>query len=404
MPILLQINSNVNSGGAGRIVEQIGEGAIAHGWESYIAFGRLNNPSESLKIQIGNKLNVILHGFTSLIFDRHGFGSRSATIKLIQKIGKIKPDIIHLHGLHGYYINVEILFPFLAKANIPVVWTMHDCWAITGHCAFFSDINCLKWEKICYDCPKRKNYPTSLFIDKSSKNYLNKKNLFTSIKKMTIISISGWLNNIMQRSFLSIYDIKTIINGVDVNIFYPETKNIYKTKMKFGVKDKFILLGVATSWGVRKGWYDYLKLCKVLSEDYAIVLVGLTKKQIAKLPPQIVGIQRTEKITELTALYSAADIVLNLSYQESFGLTTVEGFACGTPSIVYNCTASPELITDDTGLIVEPGNINQLVVAIDYIKQKGKEYYSFNCRKRAETYFNNQDRIKEFLDLYKRLL
>jgi putative colanic acid biosynthesis glycosyltransferase len=404
MPTLLQINSNLNSGGAGRIVEQIGKGAILNGWDSYIAYGRLKNPSESTAIKIGHRLDIIFHGLKSLIFDMHGLGSRSATYKLISNIERIKPDIIHLHGLHGYYLNFEILFSFLQRSDVPVVWTMHDCWAITGHCAFFSDINCLKWETICFECPKKKNYPTSFFLDRSKQNFLKKKAIFNSVPNLTIVSVSKWLNGIIQRSFLANKNLATIINGIDINAFHPTIKNIYEIRKKIGVHDKFMLLGVATAWGVRKGWLDYIKLSIVLPEDYSIVMVGLTKKQIDEIPPRIIAIQRTESISELVDLYSAADIVLNLSYQESFGLTTVEGFACGTPGIVYNCTASPELITEDTGLVVEAGDINSLLEAISTIRRNGKSYYTTNCRKRAIDFFNIEDRINDFMDLYNRLL
>jgi len=404
MPTLLQINSNLNSGGAGRIVEQIGKGALASGWESYAAFGRLNNPSELKAIRIGNFSSVLIHGFKTLILDQHGLGSSIATYLLIEKIKSIKPDVIHLHGLHGYYINVDILFSYLARTEIPVVWTMHDCWAITGHCTFFSDINCSKWEKECFECPKKRNYPSSLIVDRSKRNFQMKKLLFSSVKNLTVVSVSEWLNQIMQRSFLKNADFRVILNGVDIGCFRPESQSINNLRNKLGIGNKHMLLGVATSWGERKGWKDYMKLSEILPDTCVIVMVGLSNRQIKMLPPEIIGIQRTESLQELRDYYTTADVILNLSYMESFGLTTVEGFACGTPSIVYNSTASPELMNNETGLIVEPGNISQLADAVNQIIEKGKEYYKVNCRKRAETKFNKEDKIKEYQRLYSELI
>lgn len=404
MPKILQINSNVNSGGAGRIVEQIGVQASRNGWQSYIAYGRRGNKSESETIKIGGQLDVYLHGLKSMLFDKHGFGSKTATKDLIKKIYEIDPDVIHLHGIHGYYLNIEILFTYLKKSNKPIVWTMHDCWAITGHCSHFSDIECMKWKTGCFECPKFKNYPTSLVIDNSKNNYKIKKKFFTSFDNLTIVSVSSWLNNIMSSSYLSKYYLVTILNGVDVSVFSNSSNGTNRIRSNYGIGSRFMLLGVATSWGVGKGLNDYIKLSQILSDDFSIVLVGLTKKQMNKIPKNIIGVERTESVDELAAFYSAADVVLNLSNQETFGLTTVEGFACGTPGIVYNCTASPELISDDTGLIVEQGDMEQLINAIRLIKLNGKEYYSANCRKRAKLVYDKEKRYGEYIELYNLLL
>lgn len=403
MPSLLQINSGANIGSTGRIAEQIGQYAISKGWKSYLVYGRKINSSVSHTIKVGNNLDFITHVFQSRIFDRHGLGSARATKSLINKIQKIKPDIIHLHNIHGYYINYQILFNYLEKSEIPIVWTLHDCWPLTGHCSHFSNINCLKWKTECNHCPKKKNYPTSLFLDHSRKNYNLKKKLFNSLNNITVAPVSNWLGHIVQESFLSKYPIKVINNGIDLNVFYPISDNT-EIRKKYGITEKFILMGVATAWNSGKGWDDYLKLRKKLSNEYALILVGLTKKQLHLLPSGITGIERTENVKELVALYSMADIVLNLSYQETFGLTTVEGFACGTPGVVYNCTASPELITPETGIIIESGNIDQLIQSIEKIKSDGKNYYAQSCRKRAEQFYNKQDRYQEYIKLYEKIL
>jgi putative colanic acid biosynthesis glycosyltransferase len=403
MPKLLQINSLVNKGSTGRIVEQISDFFISNGWEGYVAYGRNSNASNSKTVQIGNKVDFILHGIQSKLFDNHGLASTNSTKQFLKKVKSIKPDIIILHNLHGYYINYKKLFEFLKESKIPVLWTLHDCWSITGHCTFFSDINCEKWKTECNNCPKFKNYPSSIFFDNSTQNYYQKKELFNSIENLILLPVSNWLGGIIKQSFLSDKDVCVVNNGIDINAFYP-TNSSNLIKKKYAINNKKILLGVATIWDARKGITDYFRLAKTISKEYVIVLVGLSKNQIELLPENIIGIERTENISELNELYSAAEIVLNLSYQESFGMTTVEGYASGTPSIVYNCTASPELITKETGMVVEPGNLDELILAIETITKNGKSYYSVNCRKLAALKYNNQVQIEKYFDLANKML
>jgi putative colanic acid biosynthesis glycosyltransferase len=402
MKTLLQINSVVNYKSTGRIVEEIGQTAIASGWESYIAYGRNERPSSSNLIKIGTDKDVKLHGLQTRLFDRHGLSSRKATSDFIKQIDNIKPDIVHLHNIHGYYINIEVLFHYLKNANVPVVWTFHDCWPITGHCSYFSYVGCEKWKSQCFECPQKSGYPASYFIDSSKKNYILKKELFNSLPNLTLVPVSQWLSGVLKESFLQNYPIRVINNGINTEVFKPSLSSDFRNK--YGLEDKFIMIGVATSWGERKGLKDYIELSKILESEFQIVLVGLNKKQIEQLPNNILGIERTDNVGELADIYSSADLVLNLSYEETFGLTTVEGFACGTPGIVYNATASPELIDVSTGIVVEQGNINKLVDAIYSIKKKGKEYYSEACVNRAYRLYKKEDRYKEYIDLYESLL
>lgn len=403
MPKLLQINSAVNSGSTGRIAEQIGKLAIDAGWESYIAYGRDKNASQSQLIKIGKDKDVYLQGLQSLLFDNHGLSSNSATKTIIEKIKKISPDIIHLHNIHGYYINYVLLFDYLSSSGIPVVWTLHDCWAYTGHCSYYSDIDCQKWQTLCESCPKKHNYPRSVILDRSSHNYQKKKEAFNSLKNLTLVPVSNWLEEEVKKSFLKYHHIKCILNGVDVGQFHP-TGREQVTREKYGLNQKKVLLGVATAWGPRKGWRDYIKLSQVLPNDYQIVMVGVSEKQSRELPSNIRAIMKTENVEQLADLYSVADIVLNLSDEESFGLTTAEGFACGTPSIVYNCTASPELITPETGIIIEKGDLNSLINAIHRITSIGKQYYTENCRKRAVECYDKNSNYKQYLSLYNELI
>ena len=400
--MLFQINSVINFGSTGRIAEEIGQEAMKNGWKSYIAYGRKARPSQSGMIKIGNDWDIKWHGLQTRLFDRHGLASTKATKKLVEKIKEIKPDIIHLNNLHGYYLNIEILFHYLATANIPVVWTLHDCWPMTGHCAHFSFIGCDKWKTQCEHCPQKKGYPASYLMDRSYQNYRLKKELFTSVSKMTLVPVSNWLATIVKDSFIKGYPVKTIYNGVDTKVFSPQATDEIREKYKIG--NKFVMLGVASIWSERKGLNDYIRLSRLLKDDEIIILVGLTNQQINSLPPNILGIRRTENVHQLAELYSLANVVCNLSVEETFGLTTIEGFACGTPGIVYNCTASPELITPETGFVVEQGDLAGIRKAIDTVKSKGKAFYSAACRERAVKMFNKNDRYAEYIQLYEQML
>jgi glycosyltransferase involved in cell wall biosynthesis len=204
-------------------------------------------------------------------------GSKSATQELvekIEKIEKIKPDIIHLYNIHGYYINIEILFKYLQKTKIPVVWTFHDCWPITGHCSYFSFEGCEKWKTQCFSCPQKTDYPASWFIDRSEKNFNLKKKLFTSLPNITLVPVSKWLSGILEESFLQNYPLKVIHNGINTEVFRPSAGAAFRLKYHF--ENKFILLGVASVWTVRKGLKDFIALSKLQNSDFQIVLVGLT--------------------------------------------------------------------------------------------------------------------------------
>lgn len=390
-------------GSVSRITEQIGQLVVQNNWNSYIAYGREAGESNSKLIKIGNKRSVYLHYFYSLLFDKHGLGSVKATKKIISEIIRIKPDLIHLHNIHGFYLNYELLFNFLSTYNVPIVWTLHDCWSITGHCSHFVSASCNKWKTECFNCPLLSDYPRSLFVDNSKNNYLRKQKQFSLINNLTLVPVSDWLADILKESFLGHSAINRIYNGINTEVFFPRDDS-KETRIMLGCENKMILLGVATSWGKSKGLFDYYELQNRLKEDEQIVLVGLTEKQIKDLPNNIIGLKRTYNLDSLATLYSAADIVLNLSIAESFGLTTIEGMSCGTPGIVYNCTASPELVTEKTGFVVEPGNFDSLLACIKTVKDRGKEFYTNSCRNRVLTYFKKEDRYQEYIALYKRLL
>jgi putative glycosyltransferase len=396
MPVLFQINVTANSGSHGKIAEDIGLLAIDKGWESYIAYGRSAGESKSRLIKIGSYFGILKHVIYSRFLDRHGLGSRNATKKLIKIIQKLTPDIIHIHNIHGYYLNYKLLFEFFNTSAIPVVWTLHDCWSFTGHCAYYDFLKCEKWKEQCGHCPSLHSYPKSFLYDNSQYNYCLKKRLFTNKKNMMLIPVSNWLANEVKKSFLKNIALKRIYNGIDLLKFRPipvEKEN-----------NKFIILGVANIWEPRKGLDDFIELSRRISRDTLIILIGLNQKQIASLPNNIMGISRTENLQELVKYYSLADVFVNPTWEDNFPTTNLEAMACGTPVITYKTGGSSEAIDCKTGIAVDKGNIDALLIAINEIRFQGKTYYTKNCVERVKSFFDKNNQYIEYFDLYKSLL
>lgn len=399
--IVLQINISVNSGSHGRIAEEIGSATIKYGHRSFIAASITNGTSRSEVIKIGSKVDRNLHGLKTRLFDKHGFGSSIPTRNLVTSINKIDPDLIHLHNIHGYYLHIGILFNFLIEINKPVIWTLHDCWPFTGHCAHFQDVNCEKWKTQCHHCPLTGGYPASWFFDNSFNNYNNKKRIFTGLKNLTIVSPSQWLKDHLLESFLSDYEIRVINNGIDLEKFKPN--KLEEVQNKYHLYKPYIL-GVANVWTRKKGLNDFTKLRALLDRRMDIVLLGLNKTQIRYLPDGMTGLTRTENTEELAALYSGADAFVNPTYVDNFPSVNIEALACGTPVITYKTGGSPEAIDDNTGIIVEKGDILGLKDAISAILSSEDRYTPERCRNRAEKYFSSEKMCRDYLNLYEQVL
>lgn len=394
---LLQINVTANWGSHGKISEGIGRLAIEQGWESYVAYGRLANPSKSYLIHIGCKWDECLHGIKSMLFDSQGLSSESATKKLIGEIKQIKPDLIHLHNVHGYYINYPLLFDFLKSYDKPVIWTLHDCWCFTGHCTHFEYNGCFKWKTGCNECQFKLVYPASFLLERSKRNYDLKKKFFTSLNNLTLVPVSDWLGNHLKESFMKDQKIHVIHNGIDVSIFRPI--NVRHED------EKFEILGIASNWKMRKGLPDFMELRKILPPSYHITLIGLSKNEMANLPEGITGLERTNNAEELVGYYNKADVLVNPTYEDNFPTINLEALACGTPVITYKTGGSPEAIDEQTGLVIEQGNV---VALADGIKkmclEPNKDKRRKLCRERAERLYNQSECYKTYIDLYNSLL
>ena len=403
MPKLLQINVAVNYGSTGKIAEQIGQLAMQRGWDSYIAHGRYINPSKSKSIQIGCKFDWIYHALMTRITDRHGLFSKIATRRFIREVERIKPDIIHLHNIHGYYINYKVLFEYLRSVNTPVVWTLHDCWTMTGHCSYFDYAKCDRWQTACYECPQKKTYPSSLIFDRSKNNYIVKRKLFSSVEGLILVPVSNWLAQLVQRSFLNRKPIEVIHNGIDVNVFAPCAA--YNLIEQFNLRGKKVVLGVALPWSKRKGLEDFYKLYDILPQSvYQIVLIGLTKAQINDTPKGVIALQKTNNAKELAQWYSVADVLVNPTYEDNYPTTNLEAISCGTPVVTYRTGGSPESVTPLTGRVVEQGDLQGVVNAVEELCAEDREEMRKRCREYAVNNFDKEQNYEEYLKLYENIL
>lgn len=395
---VLQINSVCGTGSTGRIAVQISDYLNGHNIENYIAYGfgtsdRLNTYC------IGSSLDAHMHSFMSRKLGWQGKLSHIPTWKLIRYMKRINPDIVHLHNIHGHYLNYKILFKYLKKKKCHVVWTFHDCWPITGKCAHFTEAKCEKWKKMCFECPQLDRYPDSE-RDRSRKSYMEKKKVFTSLSQLHIVTVSKWLKSVVKESFLGDADILCVYNGVDVDRFSFCDNSL---REQYKLDGKFVILSVASVWNKGKGLEQFAALAKTLKEDEVIVLIGITPEQQKCLPGNIIGIPSVKEQQILAQWYSIADVYINFSIEETFGLVVAEAMACGTPAIVMNRTACPEVVDSDTGFVLEPLDIDAVRNAIKTIKLKGKKMYFAKCNERIRRLFDQELMQRGYYELYKKL-
>lgn len=396
---ILQINTVCKTGSVGRIMTELYEVIEKSQNAALLAYGRGKANGYTDAYKIGNIFDFGFHVLQNFFCGESGFGSRHQTEKFLQYIEAQKPDIIHLHNIHGFYLQIELLFAYIKKHDIPVVWTLHDCWAFTGHCAYFDYADCNNWKTGCAACAwHRSTYPYALFKDNARQSFLRKKAAFTDVKHLTIVTPSEWLKNLVKQSFLNEYEVNVIANGIDTNVFAPVKQR--------AATDKKIILGVANIWEKRKGMQYFEALADILDQTYQIVLVGVSKKQKQKLLQKytngsVIPIMRTNNVQELARLYGQAFVYVNTTLEDNFPTTNIEALACGTPVITFATGGSMEAIDDTCGITIKQKNAGAIASAIKQIEET--PFTKEACRKRALRY-KKEARFADYVALYENIL
>lgn len=385
---VLFINTVFGKGSTGRIVQDIGEVLEKNGHEYVALYGRNPVANNSNAVFIGTPYDAKIHAVLSRLTDKCGFYSKTATVKAIDYIRYYNPDVIHLHNLHGYYINIEQLFQYLRdEYRGKLIWTLHDCWAFTGHCVHYTFAGCAKWKEQCENCPEKKRYPASMLIDNSKANYLAKKKIFAGLKNLTIVTPSEWLASQVRESFLNSYPCMVINNGVDLDVFKPLNH----------ISKKHYVLNVVDGLDERKGFSDLVEISKKLSGFCDVVIIGVNKDDKNNIPKSITALDRTSNQHELAQYYSDAMYLINTTYEDTFPTVNIEALACGTPIITYQSGGSAEMVDSKSGYSVNPGDTDKILSLI----REGELLRKEDCRTQALKY-NKWDKYKQYLDLYVR--
>ncbi len=394
---IFEINSG-NYSSTGNIMLNIAKTARLSGHSVKVAYRQSRsvtaNDNED-EIQIGNSFYGLTHRLIGEYLGLEGLGSVISTLKLIKEIKAFNPDIIHLHILHGWYLNLPLLFSFLAKYNKKVVWTMHDCWAFTGHCPYFQIVGCEKWLDACENCPQYREYPYSR-VDNSKFMYKLKKEYFSSLKNLTIVAPSFWLSDLIKKSFFSEFEVRVIHNGIDLSVFRP-LKNDFRAQNNIS-NDEYLILGVAFDWGVRKGIDIFKKLADDLPVNYKIVMIGTDESTEKELPENIIKIRKTKNQEALAEIYSAADLFINPTREEVLGLVNIEANACGTPVLTFKTGGCPECIDETSGFVTPCDDYENFKKEIIRICET-KPFLKSDCVERAKS-FDMNDKFKEYVKLY----
>ncbi len=389
---IASINSIYGAGSTGRIMLGIERLILDSGNEAFVAFG-YGGSGDSRHHKIINRVEFYRHNLLSRLTDRQALFSSSHTRRLIKRLGEFNPDILHLHNLHGSYINYELLFNYIHTSGVKVVWSLHDCWAFTGHCAHFDFIKCERWQTGCLSCPQHLSYPMAI-TDRSRENYRRKYALINKVtSQLTLVPVSHWLDNLVSKSMLGKCRRKVIHNGIDLHEFRRVTYDF----------DKPYVLGVSYYWNDRKGLDDFIKLRSLLSEQIDIKLIGLTRRQIKSLPAGITGYQKISSMQELSRYYSNAITLINASYEDTYPTVNLEAIACGTPVVTYNTGGSPESVLPDCGIVVDKGDILALADAAMSI-YKDKNFEATVLRDYAERNFDRNRCFAEYIDLYREII
>lgn len=397
---IVEINT-VNRGSTGTIMLGIANLARAKGHEVLVCYPCSRENSAKYNkgdYVIGNRYVRNVGRWMSFHFKAEHIIHLTSTYAFIRKLKEFKPDVIHFHNIHDSFLNMPMLFKYIRKAGIHVVWTMHDCWLMTGHCGYYVDFDCEKWKKGCENCNFFNTYPKSYYDDSKYKYNLKKLLLLSLGDKLTLAPVSSWLANEVAKSYLKGISCLPISNGVNEQVFKPLLDN--SIRQKYGIPDGKIIMAAGTAWGKIKGLFDFYTLSSMLSTNEYIILVGMSDELMFNLPKGIIGVKRTDNLEELAMLYSIADVVLSLSYRETFGMTIIEANACGTPVVVYDNTAQPELISEENGIVVKTGDVDAVYKSIKMIFARNRDDWRQSCRDSVVNRYSETVTYQKYVNLF----
>lgn len=400
---IVQINETCGTGSIGRTTAEFAEACSKLGHDSYVFYAS-GNPTYKNSVQIGNRTYQKLHAVWSRISGKQGYASYIPTAKLLKQLDEIQPDIVHLHNLHANYINLGMLLKYLAKKDIATVITLHDCWFFTGKCTYFVPANCEKWQKNCGKCPllHEDNVNPTLWFDRTSKCLADKRKWFTAIPHLAVVGVSKWVASEASKSFLGERNPVGIYNWIDPGVFQPRNTDDLRHQMK--LDGRFIVLMVTAGISEKKGFLVLKAMSEMLSSEYQLIVIGKNPRNL-EIPQNVIHIPHTNDAVELSKYYSMADVCVNTTKFETFGKVTAEALCCGTPVIVYNNTASPELIGPGCGYVVDENTgFESVAGAIEKIKKNGKASMTNACLKFAREQFSKENGVRHYLELYKELL
>ncbi len=375
------INSVAGYGSTGRLIDQLSQ---MEGIEAKIYFGRKKDLSKGDTFRMTSFAGNVSHALQTFLFDRHAFCNTKETRRMLEDLERFQPDLIHMHNLHGYYIDVQTLFEYLRKKDIPVVWTLHDCWAFTGHCAHYEAVGCEKWKTGCRDCPQLWPYYPTFYGGNVSSNYARKKELFTSLKDRLHLTVpSAWLKEQASMSFLKDTDCRLIANGVDLDVFRPEASSF---REEHSLEGKTLVMACSSIWTQRKGLDELIRLSHEMPEGSVLCVVGVSPSQIRKFDPETICVKRTDSVRELAGIYSSADLFVNPTWEESFSLVNVEAQACGCPVVTYKAGGSTEMVSEKTGIVLEKHDIEGMRKAIAAVTGKKIRFNREDCVENASSF------------------
>lgn len=397
---VFQLNTYCGVKSTGRIAVEIAKLVQAEGGACRIGYGvpGISEESEPFAYRVGSAWERKLHGAVRKLLDGEGYGSLLATRRLVREMRAFEPDLIHLHNVHGCYLHLPTLFGYLQKAHLPVVWTLHDCWPFTGHCAYFDYSGCERWKNGCHDCPQQRSYPVCIGLDGSKRNYRLKQSCFGGLNNLTFVAPCEWMKQPLSGSFLKEKPVRVIYNGVNLNVFAPTASDL---RSRYGLTDRRICLSVAAEWDRRKGLPYLCEAARQMGETYCFVVIGLEQEQIQRLPANMLGLTQTSDTKELAAWYTAADCFVNPTLEDNMPMVNLEALACGTPVVTFATGGCPEAVDEATGLVVPKGDQSALCAAIAQMAGQ-KAQRAQQCVARAQR-FDARHTFRAYLDLYKEL-